>query len=667
MDTTTDPTPRSTPPRPSRPSRSLRRGLAGALAATALLTATACGATPAAPVPPPPVDATGDGSAHPLTTADVDAWLDGHVPAALRREGIPGAAVAVVHDGEVVSVRGFGWADRDARVPVDGEHTLFRVGSVSKVVTATAVMQLVEDGELDLDADITTYVDVDLERPVTLRHLLTHTGGFEERVAGLIQGPDATVDLRGALTTDPPEQVYEPGTVPAYSNYGNALAGLVVEEVTGTPFEEHVADAVLAPAGMASSTFAQPLPDDLAERMAEGYAAPTGPPAPFETVGVPPAGSLTASAGDMARFMLAQLDDEGPLLEAATRDEMFAPALDEESLGGLASAPRMTLGWFDRTRGGHRVVEHGGDTNVFHSDLALWPDDASGIFVTTNGTGREAASTLELREGLVTGFGDRYHPGEEPAADADLDRGQADVLAGTYETSRTVRSNFLAAVYAAGRTTISAEGDGRVLLSPGPNAVEPVLFEQVGDWTWREVGGSRTIAARVVDGEVEAIGFDSAFALLPVPASHLAVVPVLAVSLLVLAAVALVGAVLVPLRWLRRRRSDEPAARTPLAERLPRVLTGVGIGAALLAAAGWVVVVTGAMGFAGPAPAVVRAVQCLQLLALLAVVPALVRVGEGVRRRRARRVLVPAAVALSLAGLGWAAVVLELLSPDITY
>ncbi|MDF9716701.1 beta-lactamase family protein [Nocardioides sp. ChNu-153] len=657
------------------------RGLAATFAAGTLLALTACGGTTApAATPGAPAASAAAGSAavpHPLTTADVDAWLDGYLPAALEREGIPGASVAVVHDGEVVTTRGFGWADREAGEPVDPADTLFRVGSVSKVFTATAVMQLVEDGAVDLDTDVGEYVDVDLERPVTLRHLLTHTGGFEEKVAGLIRGPGETVDLRETLTTDPPEQVYEPGTVPAYSNYGNALAGLVVEEVDGRPFEQYVADEVLAPAGMTSSSFAQPLPEPLADRLAAGYADATAPPVEFETVGTPPAGALTSSADDMARFMLAQLGEEPALLAPATRDRMFAPGLDEDALGGLAAGPRMTLGWFDRSRGGHRVVEHGGDTNVFHSDLALWPDEGSGIFVTMNGSGSDALSTVDLRNGLLEGFADRYHPGDEPAAAATGDADdQAAALAGTYETSRTIRSNFLAAAFATGQTTIEAEDDGRVLITPGPNAAEPARYEPVGDWTWREVGGSSTIAARAVGGEVEAVGYDSAFTLLPVPAHRSAavVVPVVGASTAVLVATLLGGLVLAPVRWVRRRRDPAEADRADRSVRPDRTtrvlqtLVRVGVTATVAALVGWVLLVAGVMTFQTPSPLVIRSLQALQVVGLLAVVPAVARVALAVRHREGvRRVVAAAVVALALAGTGWAAVTLRLLSPDISY
>src|SRR5690606_9419985 len=192
---------------------------------------------------------------------------DGLVPAALERSGIPGAAVAVVHDGQVLTARGYGWADTGSAGgeprPVDPDRTLFRVGSISKVFVATAVMQLVEQGRIDLDADVERYLDFPLPRafaqPVTMRHLLTHTAGFEERIKGLIALDGPGPDLRETVAVDPPEQVFAPGTVPAYSNYGYALAGYVVERVSGVPFDAYVEQNVIRRAGMTSSTFAQPL------------------------------------------------------------------------------------------------------------------------------------------------------------------------------------------------------------------------------------------------------------------------------------------------------------------------------------------------------------------------------------------------------------------------
>ncbi|WP_310889876.1 serine hydrolase domain-containing protein [Clavibacter capsici] len=199
-----DTTPRSTSAAPPRGRRSRRlAATVGALALAVAIPLAAGAATTATPAdPPPPAPPQHQQGGHDLTKADVDAWLDGAVGSALPTTGIPGAAVSVVADGQVLTTRGYGLADTGTEGtparPVDPDRTLFRVGSVSKVVSATAVMQLVEEGRLDLDADVQQYLDFDLDTPkgtVTLRHLLTHTSGFEEVITGLIGTPGSERDL----------------------------------------------------------------------------------------------------------------------------------------------------------------------------------------------------------------------------------------------------------------------------------------------------------------------------------------------------------------------------------------------------------------------------------------------------------------------------------------
>ncbi|WP_282944812.1 serine hydrolase domain-containing protein [Cellulomonas endometrii] len=683
--------------RPRAPRRAVR-GLAG-LAAAALLVApvAACAGAaapaaaapevvaPAAPAAAHDAAAPEAGTATPaLTRSDVDAWLDGFLPAALERTGIPGATVSVVHDGAVLTARGYGWADTGADggdpVPVDPERTLFRPGSVSKLVTATAVMQLVESGDVDLDADVAEYLDFDLPRafdePITLRHLLTHTAGFEERVGGLIGAEGTPVDLRAALAEEPPEQVFRPGTVPAYSNYGNSLAGYVVERVSGEPFEQYVRDHVLEPAGMASATFEQPVPEALRDRLAEGYATSSDPSAGFEVVGTPPAGALSASATDMAAFMLAQLGEPvtgEQVLDAGTRALMQRPALDADTLGTLAAGPRMTLGFFQEDRNGHRIVGHGGDTQVFHSHLQLYPDDRTGVFVSVNGSGRGALDSLELREQLMHGFTDRYFPGSGEVATADdaadasavdeaTAREHAAQLEGTWTSSRAMRSTFLAVTDLLAPTHVTAQDDGRIVIAPGPLADRPVLYEEVEPWVYREVGGQRTIAARVTDGKAEAIGYDSAFALLPAPAATDVALPALAVSAVVL----LVGVLSWPVgAVVRRVRHRGPADR---AGRTERVLTRVASTAAVLALTGWALTVPTVMALQDVPVGQVRLLQGLQAVGVLGLVPAVARVAGDVRRQAGwRRVLAGVLVVAALAVVAWFAVTYRLLAPSVSY
>ncbi|WP_299035435.1 serine hydrolase [uncultured Pseudokineococcus sp.] len=676
---------------PRRP----RLGAAVAAAALAALLA-GCGAAPAA-TPPPPQPAPESPAG--LTTRDVDAWLDGVLPAALEREGVAGATVAVVADGEVVTTRGYGWADTGraggedtgraggedtgraggdgtgAPVPVDPEESLFRVGSVSKLFTAVAVAQLVDEGRLDLDVDVARYLDFEVPRrfpqDLTLRHLLTHTGGFEERFAGTITF-DEPVELREVLATDPPEQVFAPGTTPAYSNYGNALAGYVVERVTGTPFAEHVEDAVLAPLGMTSSTFAQPLPAELEGRLSQSYADASGAPQPFDVVGPSPAGSLTASGPDMARFMLALLGDlpgGEAVIGEAERELLLSPALDESSLGDLAAGARMGLGAFDESRGGHRAYGHGGDTTHFHSQLHVLPDDGAGIFVSFNSSGSDGLATAALRRDLVEAFDDRYVVGggaqTTPVAARtapDGAAGRADAVAGRYVDTRGSATTFLAALGALGGTTVEVLPDGRLLATPGPGSVAPAVYEEVEPWLWREVGSDRTLPVRVEDGAVTGVGYEGAFTLRPATAAEQVGLPVVAAAALVM----LVALVALPVGAVVRRRRGRPAP--PRALRLLRAASWAAALSGLLALAGWAGAITAITSFAVVPGAAVRALQGLQLLAALGLVPAAARVVAEIRGRtgwaRAAGALV---LLLALGATAWAALSLGLLSPSATY
>lgn len=656
------------------------RRVALAVAAVALVTSlTACSGGGTVPEPRVPAPASTEG----LTRADVDAWLDDTVPDALADGRIAGATVAVVHDGEILTARGFGQADVAAGTPVDADGTLFRVGSVSKMVTATAVMQLVEQGRVDLDTDVEQYTQLGLglAHPVTLRHLLTHTPGFEERITGLIGGPDDVPDLRASLVTDPPDQLFDPGTVPAYSNYGNALAGYVVEAVSGQPFEEYVAEHVLAPAGMTSSSFAQPLPADLADRVSQGYPTADADPVPFEMVGQPPAGALSASATDMARFMLAHLGTPTtgePLLDDATRALMQEPALDADTLGGLAGGERMGLGWFDESRNGHRVVGHGGDTIAFHSHVQLWPDDATGIYLSLNSTGVDAAA-YHLRVDLLADFADRWFPADDAGAEAstvstvstvdDATRAEhARTLAGTYEAGRSFGSTFLTVTGLMQPATATVVEGDRVLFTPGPGKLEPAVYEEVEPWVWQEVGGDQRLAVRTDDaGAVEVIGHDSAMSLLPVTPTRAAVVPALAGGAAVLLLTALAWPVGAVVRRVRARRGAAPA---PVAPRLrtARTLTRVAAVTTVLALAGWAGVVLTLVGLQPVPEPALRVLQGLTAVGVLGVAAAGWRVVAEVRGRTGTwRAGAAGVVLVALAATSWAAVQVHLLSPDLTY
>jgi len=291
----------------------------------------------------------------PRSREDLEAFFDGVIAAQMRAHSIASATLSVVKDGELYFAKGYGYGDREARRPVDAERTLFRPGSISKLFTWTAVMQLVERGKIDLDADVNRYlsdfrIPDTFPAPITMKHLMTHTPGFEDGALGylLIKSESELVSLSASLAAHIPRRVRPPGTYSSYSNFGSALAGLIVANVSGMPFEEYVEKNIFEPLGMTRSTFREPLPETLAPDMATSYRRENGAfePAHFELISnFGPAGALSSTATDMARFMVAHLQlgryGESRILaeETARRMHQRIYFLDER-LPGMAASSR---------------------------------------------------------------------------------------------------------------------------------------------------------------------------------------------------------------------------------------------------------------------------------------------------------------------------------------
>src|SRR5215467_4771549 len=218
------------------------------------------------PLPAPSLSGT-----HEMTAADIEAFLDGLVPLQIKHDDIAGATIAVVKDGKLLFAKGYGYADLEKKKPVSPQDTLFRPGSISKLFTWTAIMQLYEQGKLDLDRNVNDYLDFKIPdafgKPITLKNIMTHTPGFEEQVKDLFTNDAAKPNLGEYLKAHIPKRIYPPGTVPAYSNYATAVAGYIVQRVSGRPFEEYVSENIFKPLNMTHSTFVQPLPSNLASSM----------------------------------------------------------------------------------------------------------------------------------------------------------------------------------------------------------------------------------------------------------------------------------------------------------------------------------------------------------------------------------------------------------------
>src|SRR5438132_3489333 len=323
-----------------------------------------------------------------LTKTDFETLLDALIPSQLRNRNIAGAVVSVVKDGQVLFQKGYGYADFEAKKPVLPDQTLFRPGSISKLFTATAVMQLVEQGKLDLDRDVNEYLDFAIPKtypePVTLRQLLTHTAGFEETLKNLFVAHESDLKpLRTYLVNQMPPRIFPTGKVVSYSNYGFTVAGYIVEHVTGEKFERYIDNHIFKPLRMTNSTFDQPLPVALTPQMSQGYLAAAKKPRDFEFVQAAPAGALSTTAADMTRFMLAFLQDgtvDGvAILKPETMRQMESRQFELHTMiNGLG------LTFMEYSMNGQRIVAHGGDTVHFHSDMVLVPDAHVGYFISYN-------------------------------------------------------------------------------------------------------------------------------------------------------------------------------------------------------------------------------------------------------------------------------------------
>tara|TARA_R110000782_G_scaffold258620_9_gene348660 strand:+ start:5153 stop:7126 length:1974 start_codon:yes stop_codon:yes gene_type:complete len=557
----------------------------------------------AAPVPEngpssaPPTAPSTAANTQALTKADVDAWLDGLMPYALSRGAVAGGVVVVVKDGQVLTQRGYGYSDVEKRTPVDPENTLFRPGSVSKLFTWTAVMQLVQEGKLDLDADVNTYLDFEIPayqgKPVTLRNIMTHTSGFEESIRKLISDETKTpAPLDTVLKRWVPNRIFAPGTTPAYSNYATGVAGYIVERVSGMPFDDYIDQRILMPLGMTHSTFRQPLPASLKPLMSQSYQTASGKAMPFEVVEPAPAGSLSASGADMGKFMIAHLANGGPLLSPETAKTMHTTFLDM-----IPPLNRMALGFYEQNQNGYRIIGHNGGTQRFFTYLWLLIDQNVGVYISLNSVGKDGAPSA-IHNALITGFMDRYFPGtpKDGTVDAKTAAVHARMMAGHYIASRRSDSSFMRTGAFASQTAVTVGPDGGLLIpnfkTPGG---EPRAWKEIAPFVWREVGGKQRLAAKVVDGKVQRFSIDAGSAAVvfePAPwhANAAWLNPAMMFAVIVL----LLTALSWPAAAIARRVYRAPLALTGRARLRYHLVRGVAV-LVLFVCAGWLFIFSAMM------------------------------------------------------------------------
>jgi CubicO group peptidase (beta-lactamase class C family) len=456
-----------------------------------------------------PASASAGTDRHALTGGDLDIWLDGVMDYALKQADVAGAVVVVVKDGRILFKKGYGYSDVASHRPVDPDTTLFRPGSITKTFTFTAVMQLVETGKIDLDADINRYLDFRIApyrgQPITMRNLMTHTAGFEDSLRDLYADPaKATPTIERFVKQQVPRRVFAPGTTTAYSNYGVTLAGYILQRVSGERWDDYIERHILRPLGMANATLHQPLPARLGAQMSSGYDLASGPAKPFEIIGVAPAGGSAVSGSDMAHYMIAHLQDGAyqgrRILRPATARAMHDTATTLIS----PAIYRFMLGFYERNRNGHRIIAHDGDSQWFHSNFLLYLDDKVGLFVSMNSRGQGGGSSL-IREALYQQFSDRYFPAPvaTPPARYRFATRDAAIMAGDYLSSRREVTTFRSLASLVNRISVETDAQGHLIVPAitGLNR-RPETFEEVAPFVWQAINGQGRLAAKVVSGKV---------------------------------------------------------------------------------------------------------------------------------------------------------------------
>lgn len=445
------------------------------------------------------IDATSDES--------LEAFVDDLMAQQFEEYLLAGASVAVVRGEELVVSKGYGFADLAATVPVDPTRTVFGTASVAKPFVWTAVMQLVERGELDLDEDVNAYLTTlripdRFGEPVRLWHLMSHTAGFEDKpVAGLLSrtgGPGLEASLARYL----PAREWPPGQSMAYSNYGAALAGYIVAEVTGDPWEEYLETSILAPLKMTRSSGHQPIPAHLAENLTTAYHE--GPDGLVETgheyVPLSPAGGMVTTTEDMANFMIAHLRNgafgEARILQEATVREMHSRLFThDERLPGNAH------GFWEGMHEGQRFLYHGGDTSSY-TLLVLVPEHELGFYLAYNSPDGALA-----RDAFTDAFFDHLFPAAptQGIEEAVTTAGWFEPWAGSYGVNRISTTTLTKLIALGGTLSVSSEEGYLVTEMP---VVGRQRWSEAAPRFFTEVGGSERLVVQEDDqGRIEQMFF----------------------------------------------------------------------------------------------------------------------------------------------------------------
>lgn len=399
-----------------------------------------------------------------INTKELESFVNKAFQNNMGEYSIPGGVISIVKDGNIILAKGYGYANTDNKTPVDPEHTLFRIGSVTKVFTATVIMQLVEEGRINLNKDVNDYLtDFSIKNkynsPVTMAELLTHTSGIDSDEIGDISRNESEIKpIIQFLKKRMLPVVREPGSQIQYSNYGMALAACILEDVTDQSCNDYINQNILEPLDMTNTTFALNN-----SNLAQGYNVINGKRKACNLEGyfkLYPIGGLVSTANDMAKFMIANLNEGeyngNRILEADT-----VKTMQSRQAGFDPLLPGTCYGFCEKYIDGVRAVCHSGySEDGFLTEVCLFPQYDLGIFISIN-----QGSNNSFPQEFASDFVKRYYDNGttvSPASVEDIDP----AIAGTYRFGEYSRSTLTKGdIFGAGEDVkVSINGDGTISL-----------------------------------------------------------------------------------------------------------------------------------------------------------------------------------------------------------
>ncbi|MEK3757812.1 serine hydrolase domain-containing protein [Paenibacillus sp. FSL P4-0338] len=499
----------------------------------------------------------------PLT--GLEAFVDDYVKEYIGTQTV-GASVVMVKDGQVVLSKGYGYADVEQQIPVTPD-TVMEWGSISKLAVWASVMQLAEQGKLDLNQDVRKLLPENFltkltyEEPITMLNLMNHNAGFEEYMFDMAyQSPEEVRSLEEGLKLAQPAQIYRPGEVVAYSNYGNSLAAYIVERISGQPYHEYVQQHIFEPLGMKHSMAYSVVEDrpELLEHKAKGYFF-AGPGSfnqgSWNYMSMYPNGGNNGTAEDLAKFAMAFMPaagEQSPLFQkSGTLDTMLT-----RSHSAAEAMPGIAHGFWEYP-GAQRTLGHGGNTIAFATNLMLVPADRFAVVIMTNQAG-ESHIVHGLTKAVV---GQRAKT--EAAVLPDVSE-----VEGRFVAARRPGHGFMKLFPYLTMMKLEPQGAGQLQvslagMSGSYQQVQPYLYEKTGGDSGLDAWPM--LYATMKEGKVESVSVYTSDYL---PLSPGRSMPVLLISA-ALAALAIVYFIIAPFVWLvqallgkRRARSKDPAPRS---------------------------------------------------------------------------------------------------------